>query len=116
VHDKGTYVCTEGPRFETAAEVKLYAALGGDVVGMTSVPECVLAREAEICYATVSMVTNYGAGITDLPLTHKEVIDTMAENGEKIRRLIMKTVELIGTAEKCCKCGEALREFGGFKL
>ena len=64
LHNGGTYVCTEGPRFETPAEIKMYEKLGGDLVGMTNVPEVCLAREAEICYATVSMVTNFAAGIS----------------------------------------------------
>jgi len=115
-HAKGVYVCTEGPRFETAAEINLYSRMGGDVVGMTNVPECVLAREAEICYATVSMVTNYGAGISKEPLTHKEVVETMEQNGAKIKNLIMKTIEKIDIEKRPCSCSEALKEFGGFTL
>lgn len=115
VHKVGTYVCTEGPRFETAAEVRLYASWSGDVVGMTNVPECVLAREAEMCYATVSMVTNYGAGITENNLTHKEVLDTMAANGEKIKNLIMNAIAKLDSQHISCGCGTALQEFGGFK-
>ncbi|MFP4200478.1 MAG: S-methyl-5'-thioinosine phosphorylase, partial [Clostridia bacterium] len=71
---RGTYVCTEGPRFETAAEVAMYAQLGGDVVGMTNVPEVVLAREVDLPYAAVALVTNLGAGISEAPLTHEEVL------------------------------------------
>lgn len=114
LHCSGTYVCTEGPRFETPAEIKMFAKLGGDLVGMTNVPEVTLAREAEICYATISMVTNFAAGISTQPLTHAEVVDTMRNNSEKIRRLLMKTVELIG--ENNCSCQQALQEYGGFKL
>lgn len=58
IHPNGTYICTEGPRFETPAEIKTFRLWGADVVGMTNVPECQLAREAEMCYATISMVTN----------------------------------------------------------
>lgn len=53
LHPHGTYICTEGPRFETPAEIKAYRQWGADVVGMTNLPECVLAREAEICYSTI---------------------------------------------------------------
>lgn len=113
-HSSGVYVCTEGPRFETPAEIRMFEKLGGDLVGMTNVPEVVLAREAEICYSTVSMVTNFAAGISSQPLTHAEVIDTMRENGEKIKRLIMKTIELIDDQD--CTCRHALREYGGFIL
>lgn len=115
IHDHGTYVCTEGPRFETPAEIAMFAKLGGDLVGMTNVPEAVLAREAEMCYTTVSMVTNFAAGISPEPLTHGEVLETMRDNAENIKLLIMKTVELI-SLDTDCTCLHALREYGGFKL
>lgn len=116
VHDRGVYVCTEGPRFETPAEVAMFAKLGGDLVGMTNVPEVVLAHEAEICYATVSMVTNYAAGISKDALTHAEVLETMAANSDRIKKLIMKSIERIDPARVSCACRSALSEFGGFKL
>ncbi len=84
---RGTYVCTEGPRFETAAEIDMFARLGGDVVGMTNVPEVVLARELGLQYAAVSLVTNYGAGLSDSPLTHEEVQEAMEENQSQIAEL-----------------------------
>ncbi|NLA27102.1 MAG: S-methyl-5'-thioinosine phosphorylase, partial [Firmicutes bacterium] len=62
--DGGCYVCTEGPRFETPAEIKMLAHLGSDLVGMTNVPEVVLAREAGLCYATIALVSNFAAGIS----------------------------------------------------
>ena len=115
VHLQGTYVCTEGPRFETPAEIKMFAKLGGDVVGMTNVPEVILAREAEICYATVSMVTNFAAGISTQPLTHHEVLETMQANTENIKQLILAAIERL-EPEKDCACKHALAEYGGFKL
>lgn len=108
---KGTYVCTEGPRFETPAEIKMYSALGGDLVGMTSVPEVVLAREAEICYTTIAMVTNFAAGISPTPLTHAEVIEAMRTNNENLKRLVMRTIEII-PQERNCQCQNALEELG----
>lgn len=114
LHEQGVYVCTEGPRFETPAEIRMFSKLGGDLVGMTNVPEVVLAREAEMCYSTVSMVTNFAAGISTQPLTHAEVVDTMRNNSENIKHLIMKTIELIDDAD--CSCRHALQEYGGFKL
>ena len=63
--DRATYICTQGPRFETAAEIKAYRMWGADVVGMTGVPEVALAREAGICYASLAVVANYAAGIAD---------------------------------------------------
>ncbi|MEG6586033.1 S-methyl-5'-thioadenosine phosphorylase [Dendrosporobacter sp. 1207_IL3150] len=116
IHKNGVYVCTEGPRFETPAEINMFAKLGGDLVGMTNVPEAVLAREAEMCYSTVSMVTNYAAGISPQPLTHAEVVETMSANSENIKRLIMKSIELIEIGKNACKCKMALAEYGGFKL
>ncbi len=116
IHEQGVYVCTEGPRFESPAEIKMFAKLGGDLVGMTNVPEVVLAHEAEICYATVSMVTNYAAGISPTHLTHSEVVETMAANGENIKKLIMKAIALVDLSDANCSCPTVLAEFGGFKL
>ncbi len=115
VFPKGTYICTEGPRFETPAEIAMFAKLDGDVVGMTNVPEVVLAREAEICYATISMVTNYAAGISKHALTHGEVLAAMKANTEKLKNIIMATVTLLDPKQDC-RCQHALAEYGGFKL
>ncbi|SHI40483.1 S-methyl-5'-thioadenosine phosphorylase [Propionispora hippei] len=115
VHNKGVYVCAEGPRFETPAEISMFKQMGGDLVGMTNVPEVVLAREAEICYSTISMVTNFAAGISQTPLTHAEVVEAMQNNTQHIKQLVMTAIELIDT-EKDCGCRHALAEYGGFKL
>lgn len=104
VIDGGTYVCAEGPRFESTAEVRLYQSFGAAVVGMTTIPEVVLAKEAELCYATVCMVTNYGAGISPTPLTHEEVIDAMKQNVHQLRKLFFHTlVDNIGPRNCLCK-------------
>ncbi|MCL6591716.1 MAG: S-methyl-5'-thioadenosine phosphorylase [Firmicutes bacterium] len=105
--DRGCYVCTEGPRYETAAEIKMFQKLGGDVVGMTGVPEVVLARELGICYASVSVVTNWAAGISPRPLSHEEVVLTMEKNQERLRQLIAKALLMI-TAEFSCSCNRNL--------
>jgi 5'-methylthioadenosine phosphorylase len=115
IHQQGTYVCTEGPRFETPAEIKMFAKFGGDVVGMTNVPEVILAREAEMCYATISMVTNFAAGISPQPLTHHEVLETMQANTENIKQLILATIKRL-EPDTDCACQHALAEYGGFKL
>ncbi|NQS75316.1 MAG: S-methyl-5'-thioadenosine phosphorylase [Peptococcaceae bacterium] len=104
-HKMGVYVCTEGPRFETAAEIKMYRMLGGDLVGMTGVPEAPLAREAGICYSTIAMVTNFGAGISPARLSHQEVIDTMIQNGGNIRKLLMQVIEQI-EENSTCSCSK----------
>lgn len=77
INNGGTYFCAEGPRFESPAEIRAYKSLGGDVVGMTGVPEVTLAREAEISYAGLSVVTNLAAGISSEPLTQAEVVGAM---------------------------------------
>lgn len=110
-HLGGCYVCAEGPRFETPAEIKMYAMLGGDLVGMTSVPEVVLAREAGLCYATVAMVTNYAAGISPHPLSHQEVLDVMSKISHNISKLIMTVLETI-PLEGECRCKMAAQEVG----
>ncbi len=100
-HTAGTYVCTEGPRFETPAEIRMFRQLGGDLVGMTSVPEVVLAREAGMCYATIAMVTNYAAGISRTRLSHQEVVDIMGENAHNLRTLIMDAVKDLDEDAPC---------------
>lgn len=114
-HQTGVYVCTEGPRFESPAEIKMFALLGGDVVGMTNMPEAVLAREAELCYANCSIVTNMAAGISPTPLSHSEVVAAMAASVEKMGRLIDAFIST-GPAASGCGCAQAMAEFGGFKL
>ena len=89
--DGGVYGCADGPRFETAAEIRVYQSWGVDVVGMTGAPECALAREAEICYAGVSIVTNLAAGISPHPLTHMEVMDEMEKALPKLAQLFLAT-------------------------
>ena len=97
----GCYVCTQGPRFETAAEIRMMKMMGADVVGMTNVPEVVLAREAEMCYASIAMATNWAAGMSDQPLTHEEVVDFMSDNVSKFKKLILRTVDLIDENSEC---------------
>ena len=97
----GCYVCTQGPRFETAAEIRMMKMMGAGVVGMTNVPEVVLAREAEMCYASIAMATNWAAGMSDQPLTHEEVVDFMSDNVSKFKKLILRTVDLIDENSEC---------------
>lgn len=94
VHGDAVYACTEGPRFETAAEVRALRTLGADVVGMTSVPEVVLAREAGLCYAAVCVVCNWGAGISQTPLTNEEVLEVMAGQRPALQRLLQQYIAL----------------------
>ncbi len=90
LQDGGTYLCTDGPRFETPAEIRLFASWGADVVGMTGVPEVVLAREAQISYAGLSIVTNLAAGIADAPLTQGEVLEAMRVAMPRVSNLLLQ--------------------------
>jgi 5'-methylthioadenosine phosphorylase len=83
----GTYVCTEGPRFETSAEINMFRMIGADVVGMTNVPEVVLAREIGVHYSLLSVVTNYAAGMQER-VSQDEVVEIMAKVSRKIVKLI----------------------------
>jgi 5'-methylthioadenosine phosphorylase len=106
-HKTGTYVCIEGPRFSTKAESTMFKTLGADVVGMTLVPECVLAREAEICYASIATVTDYDVW-KDKPVSVDQVKKTMKENVEKVKRIIIKAIPQI-PKERGCECKSALQ-------
>jgi 5'-methylthioadenosine phosphorylase len=101
-HNSGTYVCIEGPRFSTKAESEMHRIWGADVVGMTLVPECVLAREAEICYASIATVTDYDVW-KDIPVNVIDAKKTMNENIEKVKRIIAYAV-LIMPKPKDCGC------------
>lgn len=101
------YVCTEGPRFETPAEIRMMRQAGGTVVGMTGVPEVVLAREAGLCYASLALVTNKAAGI-DGKLSAEEVLDILEERGDAMREAIEKAIGLL-PEERWCDCVWALR-------
>ncbi|HHV65223.1 MAG TPA: S-methyl-5'-thioadenosine phosphorylase [Peptococcaceae bacterium] len=113
VKNGGVYVCTEGPRFETPAEIRMYKTLGGQVVGMTGVPEVVLARELGMCYATLALVTNEAAGITQKPLTHSEVIATMNMLGETVAQLIEAIIDN-DIEDQGCYCSTGNKEAGMF--
>ncbi|NUQ01897.1 MAG: S-methyl-5'-thioinosine phosphorylase [Armatimonadetes bacterium] len=104
-----TYVCTNGPRFETPAEIRMYAALGADVVGMTNLPEAVLAREAELCYAAVAIGTNAAAGLSQERLTHGEVEEMMAARLADLCRLLAEFAAAPPTTD--CSCRHALDEY-----
>ncbi len=106
-HPTGTYVCIEGPRFSTKAESRMFQQWGADVVGMTMVPECVLAREAELCYASIATVTDYDCW-KDHPVSAEEIVKTMKANIEKVKRIIVDTVAVL-PKERNCVCREALR-------
>lgn len=105
--DHGTYVCTEGPRFETVSEIKMFKLLGGDVVGMTGLPEVVLAREKEMCYQTICIVSNYATSISEDLLTFDEVKDIMDKKNEALLNII-KSIILNLDDDFDCFCLNAL--------
>jgi 5'-methylthioadenosine phosphorylase len=106
-HPTGTYVCIEGPRFSTKAESRMFQMWGADVVGMTMVPECVLAREAELCYASTAMVTDYDCW-KDHPVSTEEIVSTMRANVEKVKKIIVDTVAALPKERENCQCKSAL--------
>jgi 5'-methylthioadenosine phosphorylase len=105
----GTYVAVEGPRLESASEIKSFGILGGDVVGMTGMPEAALARELEMCYSGLSVVANYAAGISKEKLTVPEVMEAMTIATEKIKLLFRAAIPIIPDQRKC-PCREALKD------
>jgi 5'-methylthioadenosine phosphorylase len=105
----GTYVCMEGPQFSTRAESKLYRSWGADVIGMTNLQEAKLAREAEICYATMAMVTDYDCwreGHDDV--TVEQVVAVLNQNAANARRWLRQRSRRFRT-ERACACASALK-------
>jgi len=102
----GTYLVMEGPQFSSLAESELYRSWKCDVIGMTNMPEAKLAREAEICYATVAMVTDYDCWHPDHDnVTVEGVIKVLLENADKARSLVQTVAPLVGNDASACACG-----------
>ncbi|MEM3784889.1 MAG: S-methyl-5'-thioadenosine phosphorylase [Candidatus Bathyarchaeia archaeon] len=110
IWDKAVLACTEGPRFETPAEIEMFRRLGCDIVGMTGVPEAVLARELEICYAAVCFVSNMAAGIQER-LTPLEVSRVSEQIRHWLEQLLIGTLKALPDDRKGkCPCASALRD------
>ena len=108
VHRGGTYICMEGPQFSTLAESHVYRQSRFDVIGMTNLTEAKLAREAEICYSTVAMITDYDCWHPDhASVTLEEIISNLNKNAENAQNVIREAVSSM-PAERNCKCGRAL--------
>lgn len=105
---KGTYIAVNGPRLETAAEIREFSSTGADVIGMTGMPEAALARELEICFACLAVVTNVAAGIGEGRLTATEVVDAMKASAERIKTLL-KAFFSLNPGEPVCSCGSSLK-------
>jgi 5'-methylthioadenosine phosphorylase len=109
VHKGGTYVCMEGPQFSTLAESQLYRAWGMDIIGMTNLQEAKLAREAEICYTTIALVTDYDCWHPDHDsVTVEMVMSILAKNAATAQQIIAGAVERL-PYERTCECASALK-------
>ncbi len=107
VAGEGTYVCTEGPRFESAAEIRMFKMLGGDVVGMTNYPEVVLARELQICYATVGMVTNWCTGMGEA-VSEDDFLATLEHYKQTVSTIFLKVLGSAALTQSHCGCAGGL--------
>lgn len=108
IHDGGTYVCMEGPQFSTIAESNAYRAAGFDIIGMTNLQEAKLAREAEICYATVALVTDYDCWHPDHDsVTVEMIVANLTANAKMAQRVIASAVEQLPIG-RTCECARAL--------
>ncbi|MCK9221498.1 MAG: S-methyl-5'-thioadenosine phosphorylase [Limnochordia bacterium] len=111
VHSQGTVVVIQGPRFSSRAESRFFAAQGWEVINMTQYPEAILARELEMCYVNIALITDYDAGLAGnpdiLPVSHEEVIRVFSENNDRLRNLIFKMIEKI-PSDRACGCKDAL--------
>jgi 5'-methylthioadenosine phosphorylase len=108
VHERGTVVTIQGPRFSTRSESKWFADAGWEVINMTQYPEALLARELELCYANVSLITDYDVGVEGVPpVTHEAVIEVFTANNERLRDLLFAMVPAL-PAERSCACATAL--------
>jgi 5'-methylthioadenosine phosphorylase len=106
----GTYVCMEGPAFSTKAESHAYRAWGMDVIGMTNLQEAKLAREAEICYATAAMVTDFDCWHPDHDaVTVQQVVGNLLKNSENANKVLLEVLARV-PAERACRCGSALAD------
>lgn len=112
VHDGGTVVVIQGPRFASRAESRWYGKQGWHVINMTQYPESVLARELEMCYVNVALITDYDAGTEAkpaiAPVNATDVVAVMDSNNERVRRLILTLIER-APEERSCSCGRAMR-------
>ena len=107
-HKKGTYICIEGPRFSTRAESKLWQMMKADVIGMTLVPEAVLAREKEMCYLSVTSITDYDCWKGREAVSAEEVIETMKKNTQNLKKILARVIPRIPSKRRCA-CKDSLK-------
>ncbi|HEX6717388.1 MAG TPA: S-methyl-5'-thioadenosine phosphorylase [Pyrinomonadaceae bacterium] len=110
VHRGGTYLCMEGPAFSTVAESNVYRSWGMDIIGMTNLQEAKLAREAEICYATLALVTDYDCWHPGHDAVSVEtVVEYLNKNVRNAQVILREAVKQVKSGERSCKCGSALQ-------
>jgi 5'-methylthioadenosine phosphorylase len=110
VHRGGTYLCIEGPQFSTRAESELYRSWGMDVIGMTNVQEARLAREAEVCYVTLAMVTDYDCWHPDHEsVTADQIIQNLVSNAATAKAVLREALKRVPREPRRCECATALR-------
>jgi 5'-methylthioadenosine phosphorylase len=110
VHRGGTYLCIEGPQFSTRAESRIYRSWGVDVIGMTNIPEAKLAREAELCYATLALVTDYDVWhASEADVSVGSVVANLLENVKTAKAILRRAIPRLPEARRC-RCGQALRD------
>jgi len=110
IHEKGTYLCMEGPQFSTRAESLLYRSWGVDVIGMTNLQEAKLSREAEICYATLALVTDYDCWHeSEEAVSVEKVIGYLHKNASTAAAIIRNVVSVLAARERSCACESALK-------
>lgn len=109
IHEGGTYVCIEGPQFSTRAESNLYRSWGVDVIGMTNLTEAKLAREAELCYVTMALVTDYDCWHESGDVSVEQILGYLRANAEMAQRIIRATVPLAANRNRDCACANALQ-------
>jgi 5'-methylthioadenosine phosphorylase len=110
VHEGGTYICIEGPHFSTKAESELYRSWGMDIIGMTNLQEAKLAREAEICYVTLAMVTDYDCWHPEHDsVTLEQILKNLARNAETAKAVLRSALRRVPAERRSCHCGEALQ-------
>jgi len=111
VHRGGTYVCIEGPQFSTRAESELYRSWGMDLVGMTNLQEAKLAREAELCYATLAMVTDYDCWHPDHDsVTAEQIIANLVRNAATAKAVLRAALKALPPRPRACECATALKQ------
>ncbi len=109
-HKNATYICINGPQFSTKAESNVYRTWGVDVIGMTNVNEAKLAREAEICYATLALATDYDCWKENNIVSAEEVIKVIKQNVENAKKVIIEAVKMLDFERECrCRCKDALK-------